>query len=301
MDKNQRGMEWYQLVFEQLQPLHLGKLNYGVISETEIFIPGQTMWGALTKSYNLLNKEDLNENQELFSLVTCFFPSFDGIHPLEPSYKNGVLHLGENISEDEFRFAFVDTAVSTAITPLTRGAIDESLHEIDYLLLRPKNELPEKNIYMKDSLKWIGLIGIEKSNNYIHDFFEKDKLMINVGGGIKYGFGQLLLKYINKIDGHNLEVWNLNEQGELYINNALMNFVQITPDTEFKWEGNIIPIAKFDFTKNVPVIKEASFYINIGSKIYIEKENNLPLNKYKLNKGKFVVQTSQLYHNNCSC
>ena len=59
--------------FEQMQPLHIGKLNYGVISETEIFIPGQTMWGALTKSYNLLNKEDLSKNQELFSSVTCFF------------------------------------------------------------------------------------------------------------------------------------------------------------------------------------------------------------------------------------
>jgi hypothetical protein len=289
MDKKQRAIEWYQLVFEQMQPLHIGKLNYGVISETEIFIPGQTMWGALTKSYNLLNKEDLSKNQELFSSVTCFFPSFDGIHPLAPSYKNGVLHLGENVSEDEFRFTFVDTVVTTAITPLTRGAIDESLHEIDYLLPRPKNELPEKNIYKENTLKWIGLIGIEKSYSYIHDFLQKDNLLISVGGKIKYGFGQLLLKYINKIDGHNLEVWNLNEQGELCINNVLRNFVQIISDTEFKWDGNIVPIAEFDFTKNVPVIIKASFYISVGSRIYAEKENNPPLNKYRLFKGKFIA------------
>ena len=83
---NTHKIKWYQLVFEQLQPLHIGKLNYGVIAETEIFIPGQTIWGALTKSYNLLNKTDLNNNQNLFSTITCFFPSFDGKDILAPFF-----------------------------------------------------------------------------------------------------------------------------------------------------------------------------------------------------------------------
>ncbi len=45
--------KWYKLVFKQIQPIHIGMGSYGVINETRIFIPGWTMWGALTKAYNL--------------------------------------------------------------------------------------------------------------------------------------------------------------------------------------------------------------------------------------------------------
>jgi len=293
---NTHKIKWYQLVFEQLQPLHIGKLNYGVIAETEIFIPGQTIWGALTKSYNLLNKTDLNNNQNLFSTITCFFPSFDGKDILAPSFKDGLLYLGENITEDEFKFAFLDTVVSTAIIPLARSALDESLHEIDFLLPRPKNELPEKNIYKETALKWIGLVGIEENNSAIDNFCQEDKLRISIGGEIKYGAGLLRLKTVKKIDTQELEKWNLNEKGELFINNTtknyLRNFVQITPETEIKWIGKIVPLAEFDFTSNTPKIKEASFYISIGSNIYTETDHNHIIDKYRLFKGKFRLLNS---------
>lgn len=303
MNKNPKKIQWYELVFEQLQPLHIGKLNYGVIAETEIFIPGQTMWGALTKNYNLLNKADLSENKDLFPSITCFFPSFDGKNILAPFYKNGMFYLGENIKEDEFRFAFVDTIVSTAIKPLARGALDQSLHEIDFLLPQPKNELPEKKINKETNLKWIGLVGIEEGNNYVYDFFKEEQLKINVGGEIKYGFGLLKLKNFKKIDNQLLAKWNLNDKGELFlkdnisskkIENVLRNFVQINPAIEIKWKGNIVPIAEFDFMNNIPKIKETSFYINVGSSICIKKENNSKLSNYILSKGKFKNITAPI-------
>ena len=66
-------------------------------------------------------------------------------------------------------------------------------------------------------------MGIEKSYSYIHDFLQKDNLLISVGGEIKYG-GQLLLNLLVKLMTMSL-MWNLNEQGELCINNVLA-FVQ---------------------------------------------------------------------------
>ena len=281
---------WYELVFEQLQPIHIGRLKYGVIAETEIFIPGQTMWGALTKYYNLYNKADLNENQNLFSLITCFFPSFDGEKVLAPSYKNGMLHIGDDIAEEEFRFAYTDTVISTAVSFLSREAVEGSLHEIDVLLPQPKNELPEKGICQKTNLKWVGLVGIEKNDENLNNFLHQHNFELHVGGEITYGFGLVVLKAIKKVDSQLLGDWNLNENGRLFLkdgDNILRNFIQINPDVEMKWKGNVMPIAEFDFCSNVSKIKEASFYVNVGSSIHIDEENDLNISEYQLSKGKF--------------
>jgi len=287
---NRSEIMWYELVFEQLQPIHIGKLNYGVIAETEIYIPGQTMWGALTKCYNIYNKANLNENQELFSLITCFFPSLDGKKVLTPFYKNGMFYIGEDITEDEFRFAYTDTFVSTAVKYLSGDAIDGSLHEIDLLLPQPKNELPEERIYKNENLKWIGLLGVEMSNENIISFLRENKLEINIGGDTRYGLGLLILKTAKKAGKQLLEGWNLNEYGELLLkneNNVLRNFMQINTGERFNLIGNIVPIAEFDFNNNNPIIKEASFYLSVGSSIYVDERNDSSLLGYKLSKGKF--------------
>lgn len=288
---------WYDLVFEQLQPIHIGKLNYGVLSETEAFIPGQTMWGALTKSYNHTYKLDINHNQDLFSLTTCFYPSFDGQNILAPIYKEGKLYMGNELTEDEFRFAFENSVVSTAIMPLTQDAADESLHEIDFILHKPKIELPGKNIHKENNLKWIGLVGIEENNACAYSFFRKSKLQISVGGEVKYGFGLLKLNAIREVNDQILEKWNLDSKGGLLLTSdnpypgktgcILRNFMQLNPDMEIKWKGTIVPVAEFDFLNNIPRIKEAYFCISTGSSIYIEDKNNTSIGKYKLSKGRF--------------
>ena len=138
-------MAWYKLVLEQEQPIHIGYKRYGVLAETRIFIPGQTIWGALTKAYNLMKGENLDNNQKLFEQITCFYPSFDGNTILEPNFEKGEFHLGK-ISEKEFRLLFVDSFTSTSILSETRTAKDESLHEIEYILPKPKCEILKKMI-----------------------------------------------------------------------------------------------------------------------------------------------------------
>lgn len=50
-------MKWYKLVFKQNQPIHIGSTKWGIVNKTEIFIPGWTMWGALTKTFNQYSKK----------------------------------------------------------------------------------------------------------------------------------------------------------------------------------------------------------------------------------------------------
>ena len=274
-------MKWYKLVFRQNQPIHIGSTKWGVVNKTEIFIPGWTMWGALTKTFNQYSKRKLSEKQELFETITCFYPSFDkeGGNILFPNYKNGLFYLGEEYSEDKFRYEFTDTFVSTAIIPGLRSAKEESLHEIEILLPQSKKESKKE----KKQLYWVGILGIKDD---LPDFI-REGLNIYIGGDVKYGFGELQLISTSEIKDE-LKNWNISNDGCLILddNKNIKQFLEFSP--EIKFEGELKLLAEFDFTKNTPEIKNASYFINIGSKINSKIPNDQPYKcKYKLVKGKF--------------
>ncbi len=279
----EKKIKWYKLAFKQNQPIHIGSTKWGIVNKTEIFIPGWTMWGALTKTFNQYSKRKLSGNQELFETITCFYPSFDkeGSNILFPNYKNGLFYLGEDYSEDKFRYEFTDTFVSTAIIPGLRSAKEESLHEIEILL--PQSKKDKKPLY------WVGILGI---NNDLSDFI-KEGLNIYIGGDVKYGFGELQLISSLEIENNDeLKDWNIDDNGCLILddNKNIKQFLKFSP--EIKFEGELKLLAEFDFTKNTPEIKKikevdysinAGYFINIGSKINSE----IPNLSFKLVKGKF--------------
>ena len=200
---SEENKKWYKLVFKQNQPIHIGKVNWGVINETEIFIPGWTMWGALTNAYlresGFKNEEEVEKK---FEVITNFFPSFDGETILEPNYRDGEFHLGD-FSESEFRLYFVDTTLKTSIEPILRKAKDEHLYEFDYILPAPKKEFEEivRKKGFKNVLYWVGLIALTE----IEGNFLKSRLKIWVGGDRRYGFGELEVKEVVSIEKEKLE------------------------------------------------------------------------------------------------
>ena len=187
--------KWYKLVFKQIQPIHIGVGSYGVVNETRIFIPGWTMWGALTKAYNLQNNQPLSENQKLFENISCFYPCFnkDGRDALFPKFKNGDFHLGK-YSEDKFRARFIDSFVSTAINPRSNTALDESLHELNIILPGVKADYLEKEEKKekKQQLYWVGIIGFNEED-FPNEFLKED-LEIFIGGDARYGLGRIILE-----------------------------------------------------------------------------------------------------------
>jgi hypothetical protein len=229
---------WYRVIYKQIEPIHIGTGNYGVINETRIFITGQMMWGALTNAYF----KETNEYQEsLFENITCFYPKIAS-EILEPNYKNGEFYLG-NMSEREFRKEFVTTYTATAINPLSRHAKDETLHEIDIVL--------PKNIY------WVGYLEID----------DKGKIpqKIYIGGDSKYGFGLMEL-----IDTEEEENYLYNIKKGVYQDNnypnPILNFVKFENQS---FEGEIELMVEFDFYQKAlnPDLKRQGFYIGVGAKI----------------------------------
>ena len=296
---SEENKKWYKLVFKQNQPIHIGKVNWGVINETEIFIPGWTMWGALTNAYlresGFKNEEEVEKK---FEVITNFFPSFDGKTILEPNYrdedfhldKDGEFHLGD-FSESEFRLYFVDTTLKTSIEPILRKAKDEHLYEFDYILPVPKREfrkaLEEKGF--RDNLYWIGLIRIEEK---IKKDFLEEGLKILVGGDTRYGLGELeLLKLDGEVSESELRDWNLTPQGIFSFPNSdskkvkLRNYLLFSNSDSVRFEGELTLLSEFDFRCRVPVVKDAGFYITPGSELMEE-----PDGKFELRKGKFVFQ-----------
>ncbi len=192
--------KWHKLVFKQIQPIHIGRGSYGVVNETRVFIPGWTMWGALTKAYNLRSGSDLSKNQDLFENISCFYPCFDreGNDILFPEFKDGEFYLG-GYSEDEFRAKFVGTFVSTAVNPGTNTAMDEFLHELNMILPGAKSYYCEKD--KERQLYWVGVIEFE--GDLVNDLPEE----VYIGGDSRYGFGKLRLVSEEKLGNSLPDNW----------------------------------------------------------------------------------------------
>lgn len=101
-------------------------------------------------------------------------------------------------------------------------------------------------------------------------FFKKGR-KIWVGGEQRYGYGELVLeKKVEEIS--DLSEWQLNEDASFKVENSnlpLKNYLAFTSEVIF--EGEIKPLAEFDFQENTPKIKDAQYYINVGSKVNIKK------------------------------
>ncbi|MGH2332406.1 hypothetical protein [Thermoanaerobacter mathranii] len=311
-------MIWFKLIFKQNQPIHIGSVKWGVINETEIFIPGWTMWGALTNQFlRTIGFRKIESAKKFFEKITNFYPVIGNeeevnFNPLFPGYNKGDFYLGDYL-EGKFKFEFVDTLVSTAIEPLLRSAKDESLHEFEYILPKSKLDLDNRS----KQLYWVGLIGFEEEaikdinslitngnndqgikendkndenkkngdkdyNDFLLDVFSK----VYIGGDIKYGFGKLeLLNLSIEVTEEELSEWNITGNGIASIkpNFPLRQFFKFS--NEIKFEGELKLLSEFDFTQNIPRVQEAGYFINVGSKV--SDFNGIDLNKYHLTKGKF--------------
>jgi hypothetical protein len=245
--------KWYQLTFQQLQPLHIGAGKWGIVNETAIFIPGQTIWGALVNKY-LIEKgvggEEFQKIKEKFEKISNFFPAFseDGEF-FTPTYQEGEFgyllppQSGNSseerrfISESEFRYSFVDTLLQTAIEPGSRRAKDESLHEMDYILPTPKNGLPslsENN--PTPSLYWKGIIFLEEEGGFLEEGLE-----LYLGGDTRYGVGLVRLVKKEALEEPRLfKKWQLstptpgteieNPKVEIPEEVPFLHFVKIIPE-----------------------------------------------------------------------
>ncbi len=300
----------FKLIFKQLTPICIGKRKCGLLNETLTYIPGKTMWGALVKLYNLYKGESLGENQDLFKNITCFIPALKisgsrDMRILLPSFKEGDFYLG-NLKEDEFRFLFVDSFISTAIIPEFRAAKEESLHELEFILPRPRGDvfksmknvenkyvLPSENIY------WMGYIFAKKEEEEeFIKILKNNHLKLFIGSDIKYGYGLLTLEdFEEKNNLESVYLSTLNDLEIVEINNIDGNMKKI----KFNFlcpiiKNNNIKITKGKlklhhlinfYGKDKIYVKESKWVFSIGTEILYK---NIDENKeVKINKGTLEI------------
>lgn len=265
----------YKLIFKQIQPIHIGMGNYGVVNETRIFIPGWTMWGALTNSLGILegwNDQEYKSNKSVFEKISCFYPCFDKTGNEDniyfPVYEKGELGFNSEkdgfYSENKFRAEFVDTFVSTAILPESRSAKEESLHEIDILLPQPKKDFVKTA--GGDQIYWVGYLEIGEE-----PFKKLEKgYQIFVGGDRRYSLGLMTLEDVFVEEFESFE----KEENKII---TLKNFYDVTHDSnnssDFFIEGETELIVSKDYLSNNKDSLKHKYCLTPGSKIKIFERN----------------------------
>jgi hypothetical protein len=200
----------YELEFKVKTPIHIGYgSKLGIINRTRYYIPGKTMWGAVTatlareamEGYEPKLYEDVGEFVREHMIFSYFYPLKDE-SVLYPNYTDNGFGFGENneyfISKEEFERDFVTSYISTAVDKSSKTAEESSLHEFELIL--PDNLLGylfvdlDKNEDYDVSFAEIGekKITLRINNNPIKVFDSIES--IQIGGERNYGFGQLELQ-----------------------------------------------------------------------------------------------------------
>ncbi len=293
--------KWIKLVFKQNQPIHIGSVRWGVVNETEIFIPGSTMWGALTNLYlqvqakadevNFKESDDLERVSSLFKEISNFYPCTDpeGENILFPNYKEGSFYL-DNISEDKFRHYLTDVIVQTAVEPVSRKAKDESLHEFEFILPQPKTYKGNDTLGFKN-LYWVGVIRLEENSNSIKflDRCIREKLPLFIGGDVKYGFGEVELIEKKELTKEEAKKWWIDEEGNISIHEGEPSPYFINLKCVDIKEGEIVIVPEMEFRKSTPTLREAMFCASIGSRV--KKKDSIP--EFQLIKGKLTAPNNE--------
>lgn len=263
----------YRLTFKAESPVFMGDKKIGIIQQTRRYIPGKTMWGAITANvtYGLIDDgvtyspalyKDIGECVKSCIRTTYFYPITDSKDVLSPRFTEEGLQYGQ-MSENEFESTFIKSFVSTATSGDRGAAKDESLHETEYVVNRIKSDGEYKQV------NWIGYLfikGCENSkyslNNHgnfndielecdEHSVKLSDTLkQLHVGGDNRYGFGRLALttpQMSNDVFGFKI---NLNSlKFNIIKQNPIFAHLNLNCNYEKPYLGNIEPIVSRAYGK----------------------------------------------------
>jgi len=212
-------------VFRLKSPLHIGYMPFkgSVVSPTRYYVPGRNFWGAVTKrvTEHLCEKnhrepkaDDYKEigEQVMENFRFSYFYIYDGKTIYLPHYTDKGMKYG-NITKAEFEHRLIGCIVSTGIEDETRTAKDKSLHEIEFINSRFRDENGNIKPVMIAGCIWIkkdAKIEVKRDKNktypfkkesngiFIDDFNIISELIL--GGESKYGFGHVVFDSVDKVE-----------------------------------------------------------------------------------------------------
>lgn len=151
-------MTWtaYRIVFRLKSPLYVGHLKIGNLQRTRHYVPGKTLWGALTARLTRDSPrlggdyEKVGHDASEQLAFSYFFPALDLNNPLYPNYTDDGLQYGPNdsrkrMTSDEFSWRLLSSYASTAVDA-RRTAAEGSLHEVEFL--SPFDRKTQRSVYL---------------------------------------------------------------------------------------------------------------------------------------------------------
>lgn len=271
-------MSWhlYLLTFRLKSPLHIGFHKVMHLFRTRTYVPARPLWGALTaKLTRSFESDKYREIGEFLRKVMKF--GYLYIYDDEenviftPKYTDGGLKFGnlteKELSQIEFEKRFVGSFASTSIEPHSLTVEEGMLHEVEFISpyeIHKEGDEP-KPVFFR-GLLWVSEKSEEKltiqvnENDFLITDGKKDLKFSNldtlqVSGERKYGFGQLKLVKLEKINDNDLVPLGFKgkwvEDGdeiklELKNDDFIWSHVKYDPDLKIK--GGLEPIVGRDWS-----------------------------------------------------
>lgn len=208
----------FDIVFTLKSPLHIGysPCKGSVISRTRYYVPGRNFWGAITKgaAENLFDCPDAENYLKIGEQIKnnfrfMYFYLYDEKTEYTPEFTNSGLKYGK-VDVFEFERKFIGSRISTAIDGTKGTAKDESLHEIEFINNKYRDDNGNirntkliGNIWIKDSTALPAKNGEENVEVNDHGIFVNRFNLIEkltLGGEQNYGFGLVELESIKTDD-----------------------------------------------------------------------------------------------------
>jgi len=252
------GKQWQKIevIFKLKSPLHIGYLPFkgSVISPTRYYVPGRNLWGAITKraTENLFDNPEAKNYKDVGGAVKgnflfSYFYLYDGKTVYMPRYTDKGLMFGDEYPW-KFEYKFIGGRVLTAIDGSSGTAKDESLHEIEFI----NDKFRDENGNIKNT-RLIGCIWVKKGcklpdsngeevkvekNGISMDGFSLIEELI-LGGESKYGFGQVLFDSVCN-GKFPIEIENgSSEEIKVKINQDLPLIAHLKYNKEITFKGDI--------------------------------------------------------------
>ena len=215
-------MPWkcYELEYKAKSGIHIGYgSQLGIVSRTRYYIPGKTIWGAVTAtlSRRIMENYDAGIYKKIgefvkHHLIFGYFYPVKGADVLYPNYTEEGFGFGNKgggefvMTKEEFEKEFISSYISTALDKNSMTAEEGSLHEFELISQKVKGEevcftgylfMKEGGINFGTNKKYIFVKNVGKET--IMDMGSDNTSLfeaitnILVGGERNYGFGWLNL------------------------------------------------------------------------------------------------------------
>lgn len=224
-------MAWniYHVAFESKSPIHIGYREIGNVVKTRYYIPGRTVWGAVTAKLaralqsggsSTPDYTKVGDYVERHLRFSYFFPAtkpdLQSKFAFRPEFSRKGEYYG-SLSRNEFERRYLNSWASTAISPKNFAHEDGSLHETENLSARASNAEPAAKLYFtgyayfNDSRKTCSGDNRTQDDNYILQLMNE----LFIGGERRYGFGRVVrfksdqAQYLGNLNGADPEPWEI--------------------------------------------------------------------------------------------